>query len=149
KYQLQIKIPAAMEEFPPPLTVGAAPALRLRVVCGGPSVSAPPPPPAAPVSPSLPDTASVPSGVLFAMGARPAGAAAESPATNVAPRLEVLERVFAQAPEILLSEQQLLSVTVLTQPPRVDSGTAYLAADSGGWHSAALSEGALAVPLKS
>src|SRR5262249_10299672 len=134
---------------PPPLTVGPAPAIRLRVVTGGPPAVLTPPPPTPSTTIALGQTlvpptsqvtasasqdflvlASIPSGVLFALGSGPAGAVGDLPTPGLSPKLAVLERVFAQAPEILLGEQ-LLKITILTQPPRTESGDASETPETG------------------
>jgi hypothetical protein len=183
-YQLTIGI-QPQPEAPPPLTLGAAPAIRFRVLGGGPPVPpAPPvppvppppvvpPPPAvqpapplpappapvlppspillptptpanptptpgnpapAPAAPALPvlitpalqngtseslGLAGLPNGVLVALGSGPVGGI---PGPMASPPT-VLERVFAQAPEILLAEE-VVRLTILTQSP--GSGTADL-----------------------
>lgn len=135
-YQLRLTAPRP-EESPPPLTIGAAPAIRFRILGGGPPIASTPTPlpppntnsgtetgvlPVSPIRPSL-DPAreflglgAVPTTVLYAMAAGPAGGTAFGSSSGLSPRPEVLERVFAQAPEIFLAEQ-LLRLTVLTQAP--------------------------------
>ncbi len=161
-YQLGIRIRQAREELPPPLTIGAAPAIRFRVLGGGPPVGAPPPPlapssgsptillPSGPIGPpantsrDLLEFASIPTGVLFAMGARSAGAAGDAPATGLSPRSDVLERVFAQSPEILLRDQ-LLKLTVLTQAPGSGSGDSSSLAESAAGRNEAPTEETVSV----
>jgi hypothetical protein len=142
-YQLGLSTPR-WREAPPPLTVGASPAIRFRILGAGSSVAPttaglPPPlttntssgtvPGALLVSPSRPLPApgreflglgSVPTSVLYAMATGPMGGTAFGSSAGSSPRSEVLERVFAQAPEIFLRDQ-LLRLTILAQPP--SSGT--------------------------
>jgi hypothetical protein len=134
RYDLTITLIGSLER-PAPLTIGAAPAIRIRVVAAvapsSPSVTSPSP--LAPVSPLPPAAPSVqgstPTGILVALGTGPLGLPIGADAgtlRSTLPGLEVLERVVALAPRTLPADEVLqlaaLSQTLSLIVGEVDSG---------------------------
>ncbi len=118
KYGVQIAIVNGLPEQPMPLTVGAAPAIRIRL---NPVAPLPPPGPVAPASPSAPPSpavatggAGIPSSVLLALGTGSLGGSRSPDAGGfVVPGVSVLDRVVAQAPRFLRSDEFVQVVSLL------------------------------------
>lgn len=102
-------------ESPPPLTVGAAPAIRLRLVNNGGPNPPPvvPPPPTSPPSANpptggavthAPSSSAVPGSVLLALTAGPIGDGTSNAGNQGPAAPDVFEQVFAHAPSPGLSD---------------------------------------------
>jgi hypothetical protein len=107
-------------ERPTPLSLGASPAIRLRLV------SNVPPPPVATVPPASGPTNSgdLPSSVLVALGSGPLGGS--GPGTTNPIGVDLLGRVVAQAPRLLRSDEVVQLVSLLEV---LDLGSAGIATD--------------------
>jgi hypothetical protein len=126
KYDVNIAM-IGNPERPTPLTIGPAPAARLRVV------ATLPPPPLSSVpsngqtNQGTPSSGSIPGGVLVALGSGPLGPGGTiAEVRKVLPGLEVLDGVVAQAPRFLRTEEfvQLVSLLQTLEHTGGDQGTA-------------------------
>jgi hypothetical protein len=120
KYQLHIVMQGSPER-PTPLTVGAAPAIRIQIASSLPPPPPPTAPPAASTGPAPPTgLAGIPSGILVALGAGVFGGTATGVSAGgkaTLPGLEVLDRVVALAPRFL-REDEVVQLVSLVQAPQ-------------------------------
>jgi hypothetical protein len=117
KYQIHIVLLGSAER-PTPLTIGAAPAIRIQIA------SSLPPPPAPGGVPAGPSGGGIPSGILLALGAGALGGTATGvpgESRSTLPGLDVLDRVVAIAPRFL-REEEVVQLVSLIQTPEDDVG---------------------------